>query len=89
MVVFGMYLEAIKMCLLVRELKTREKLQTIICMTGQHKEMLDQVLIPFDVVLGYDLLIMKSKQALFDVAINILEKLKRVIEEVKSDLVLV
>lgn len=89
MVVFGTRPEAIKMCPLVKELKTREKLNTVVCVTGQHREMLDQVLTAFDVVPDYDLSIMKAKQTLFDVTINILEKMKVVLEEVKPDVVLV
>ncbi len=89
MVVFGTRPEAIKMCPLVIELKTREKLNTIVCVTGQHREMLDQVLTAFDVVPDYDLSIMKAKQTLFDVTISILEEMKLVLEEVKPDVVLV
>lgn len=89
MVVFGTRPEAIKMCPLVKELKTRDKLDTVVCVTGQHREMLDQVLDAFDVVPDYDLSIMKAKQTLFDVTINILEKMKSVLEEVKPDVVLV
>ena len=89
MLVFGTRPEAIKMCPLVKELKTRETLKTIVCVTGQHREMLDQVLTVFDVVPDYDLSIMKTKQTLFDVTINILEKMKAVLEEVKPDVVLV
>jgi len=89
MVVFGTRPEAIKMCPLVKELKTREKLSTIVCVTGQHREMLDQVLFAFDVMPDYDLSIMKAKQTLFDVTINILEKMKAVLEDVKPDVVLV
>jgi UDP-N-acetylglucosamine 2-epimerase (non-hydrolysing) len=89
MVVFGTRPEAIKMCPLVKELKTRETLETIVCVTGQHREMLDQVLDAFKVVPDFDLSIMKAKQTLFDVTINILEKMKSVLEEVKPDVVLV
>lgn len=89
MVVFGTRPEAIKMCPLVKELKTREKLDTVVCVTGQHREMLDQVLDAFDVVPDYDLSIMKANQTLFDVTINILQKMKAVLEEVKPDIVLV
>lgn len=89
MLVFGTRPEAIKMCPLVKELKTREKLNTIVCVTGQHREMLDQVLTAFDVEPDYDLSIMKAKQTLFDVTISILEKMKSVLEEVKPDVVLV
>ena len=89
MVVFGTRPEAIKMCPLVIELKTREKLNTIVCVTGQHREMLDQVLTAFNVVPDYDLSIMKKRQTLFDVTISILEKMKTVLEEIKPDVVLV
>lgn len=89
MVVFGTRPEAIKMCPLVKELKTREKINTVVCVTGQHREMLDQVLTAFDVVPDYDLSIMKTKQTLFDVTTNILDKMKAVLEEVKPDVVLV
>ena len=61
MVVFGTRPEAIKMCPLVKELKTREKLNTVVCVTGQHREMLDQVLTAFNVVPDYDLSIMRAK----------------------------
>ena len=67
MIVFGTRPEAIKMCPLVKELKSRQSLNTIVCVTGQHREMLDQVLTAFDVKPDYDLSIMKSKQTLFDV----------------------
>ena len=89
MVVFGTRPEAIKMCPLVKELKTREKLDTVVCVTGQHREMLDQVLDAFSVVPDFDLSIMKAKQTLFDVTIGILEKMKEVLEQVKPDVVLV
>src|SRR5690606_16224148 len=89
MVVFGTRPEAIKMCPLVKELKSRENFETIVCVTGQHREMLDQVLEAFHVTPDYDLSIMKSKQTLFDVTINILERMRAVLEEVKPDVVLV
>ncbi|GGI66322.1 non-hydrolyzing UDP-N-acetylglucosamine 2-epimerase [Enterococcus alcedinis] len=89
MVVFGTRPEAIKMCPLVKELKTRESLDTIVCVTGQHRQMLDQVLETFEIEPDYDLSIMKSKQTLFDVTINILDRMKDVLEEVKPDIVLV
>lgn len=89
MVVFGTRPEAIKMCPLVKELKTRKSLNTIVCVTGQHREMLDQVLTVFNVVPDFDLSIMKEKQTLFDVTIIILEKLKTLLQEVKPDVVLV
>lgn len=87
--VFGTRPEAIKMCPLVNELKTRENLQTIVCVTGQHRQMLDQVLEAFDVVPDYDLSIMKDRQTLFDVTTNILNRIKEVLEEVKPNVVLV
>lgn len=89
MVVFGTRPEAIKMCPLVKELKTRDRLDTVVCVTGQHREMLDQVLDAFNVVPDFDLSIMKEKQTLFDVTINILEKMKAVLDEVRPDVVLV
>ncbi len=89
MVVFGTRPEAIKMCPLVKELKTRDNLDTIVCVTGQHREMLDQVLDAFNILPDFDLSIMKAKQSLFDVTINILEKMKDILEEVKPDVVLV
>lgn len=89
MIVFGTRPEAIKMCPLVKELKTRKKLETIVCVTGQHREMLDQVLQAFDIVPEFDLSIMKSNQTLFDVTQNILSKMKDTLEQVKPDIVLV
>ncbi len=89
MLVFGTRPEAIKMCPLVNELKTRKNLQTIVCVTGQHRQMLDQVLSAFNVKPDYDLSIMKDKQTLFDVTINILEKIRAILEEAKPDVVLV
>lgn len=86
---FGTRPEAIKMCPLVKELKTRENIETIVCVTGQHREMLDQVLQAFDVQPDYDLSIMKSKQTLFDVTINILDRMKDVLEKERPDVVLV
>ena len=77
------------MCPLVKELKNREMLETIVCVTGQHLQMLDQVLEVFEVIPDYDLSIMRAKQSLFDVTINILGKIKDVLEEVKPDVVLV
>lgn len=77
------------MCPLVNELKKRKKLETIVCVTGQHRQMLDQVLKVFNVVPDYDLSIMRDKQTLFDVTINILKNIKQVLEAVKPDIVLV
>ena len=89
MLVFGTRPEAIKMCPLVNELKTRKNIRTIVCVTGQHRQMLDQVLEVFHVIPDYDLSIMKQKQTLFEVTINILEGVKTVLEEVRPDIVLV
>lgn len=89
MLVFGTRPEAIKMCPLVNELKKRKNIEAIVCVTGQHRQMLDQVLEAFSVVPDYDLSIMKDKQTLFDVTVNILEKIKAVLEKVKPDVVLV
>lgn len=89
MLVFGTRPEAIKMCPLVKELKSRKNLITKVCVTGQHREMLHQVLKVFDVKPDYDLDIMKSKQTLFDVTVNILERIKEVLEIEKPDVVLV
>mgnify|MGYP003310764358 CR=1 FL=1 len=89
MLVFGTRPEAIKMCPLVNELKTRKNIETIVCVTGQHRQMLDQVLDAFRVVPDYDLSIMKDKQTLFDITTNILTRIKEVLETVKPDMVLV
>lgn len=89
MLVFGTRPEAIKMCPLVKELKKREKIEVLVCVTGQHRQMLDQVLRIFDVIPDYDLSIMKVQQSLFDITSNILNSIKGVLEESKPDLVLV
>lgn len=89
MLVFGTRPEAIKMCPLVNELKKRPTIETIVCVTGQHRQMLDQVLTTFGVVPDYDLSIMKQGQTLFDITTGILEKIKSVLEEAKPDVVLV
>lgn len=77
------------MCPLVNELKSRKGLKTIVCVTGQHRQMLDQVLEAFSVIPDYDLSIMKERQTLFDVTTNILNRIKEVLEKVKPDVVLV
>ena len=89
MLVFGTRPEAIKMCPLVNELKKRKELQTVVCVTGQHRQMLDMVLEAFDVTPDYDLSIMKDKQTLFDVTTNILNRIREVLEKEKPDVVLV
>ena len=89
MLVFGTRPEAIKMCPLVNELKSRKNLQTVVCVTGQHRSMLDQVLEAFSVTPDYDLSIMKDKQTLFDITSAILLKIKPVLESEKPDICLV
>ena len=89
MLVFGTRPEAIKMCPLVKELKTRKNIEVKVCVTGQHKEMLQQVLECFDVVPDYNLEIMKEKQTLFDITTNIISKIKPVLEKEKPDIILV
>lgn len=90
LIVFGTRPEAIKMCPLVNELKSRpSSFKTIVCITGQHREMLQQVPDVFKVVPDYDLDIMKKGQTLFDITMSILDKIKPVLEEVNPDVVLV
>ncbi len=89
MLVFGTRPEAIKMCPLVNELKKRENLQIVVCVTGQHRQMLDMVLDAFHVVPDYDLSIMKEQQTLFDVTTNILNRIREVLEREHPDVVLV
>ena len=89
MLVFGTRPEAIKMCPLVNELKTRDGIKTVVCVTGQHRQMLDMVLDTFGVVPDYDLSIMKAGQTLFDITTNILNGIGSVLDEVRPDVVLV
>lgn len=89
MVVFGTRPEAIKMCPLVKELKIRKEVNTLVCVTGQHREMLDQVLDTFSVVPDYDLFIMKAGQDLFGITVNILKNIKVILQKAKPDVVLV
>ena len=90
MLVFGTRPEAIKMCPLVNELKKRSHVfNTCVCVTGQHRQMLDQVLETFRVTPDYDLSIMKDKQSLFSITVDILEKIKNVLEQEMPDVVLV
>lgn len=89
MLVFGTRPEAIKMCPLVNELKKRNRMKIVVCVTGQHRQMLDQVLEIFHVVPDYDLSIMKEEQNLFDVTTNILNKIKNVLEEINPDVCLI
>ena len=90
MLVFGTRPEAIKMSPLVKEFqKYPEKFETIVCVTGQHREMLDQVLRIFDIQPDYDLNIMKQGQDLYDVTARVLTGMRDVLKEVKPDVVLV
>jgi len=90
MLVFGTRPEAIKMCPLARELRRRaDDFETVVCVTGQHREMLDQVLRAFDVEPDCDLAVMRPGQTLFDITCEVLLKLKRVIETERPDAVLV
>jgi len=89
MVVFGTRPEAIKMCPLVLALKKEPSLETVVCVTGQHKEMLDQVLAVFQVVPDIRLEVMKARQTLFDITTEILRGMEKVLEEVQPDYVLV
>lgn len=89
MLVFGTRPEAIKMCPLVNVLKQNTELETVVCVTGQHREMLQQVLEVFKVTPDYDLDIMKEGQTLYSITTSILDKIKSVLEKEKPDIVLV
>ena len=89
MSIFGTRPEAIKMAPLVKELERRKEIESIVCVTAQHREMLDQVLNTFDIKPDYDLNIMKQGQSLADVTTRALVGLEEVIKEVKPDIVLV
>lgn len=89
LLVFGTRPEAIKMCPLVNELKSRKNIRVLVCVTGQHRQMLDQVLNAFNVVPDYDLSVMKDKQTLFDVTTNILNTIGDVLQKERPDVVLV
>ena len=89
MSIFGTRPEAIKMAPLVKELERRKEIESIVCVTAQHREMLDQVLNTFDIKPNYDLNIMKQGQSLADVTTRALVGLEEVIKEVKPDIVLV
>lgn len=89
MLVFGTRPEAIKMCPLILELKKRASIKTIVCVTAQHRQMLDQVLKTFGIVPDYDLNIMKDRQTLFDITTGVLNGIRSVLEEAKPDVVLV
>ncbi|MDY2637340.1 MAG: UDP-N-acetylglucosamine 2-epimerase (non-hydrolyzing) [Phascolarctobacterium sp.] len=89
MLVFGTRPEAIKMCPLIKELKSRNSIETIVCVTAQHREMLDQVLKTFKITPNYDLNVMKNRQTLFDITTNVSNGMKEILETVKPDIVLV
>lgn len=89
LIVFGTRPEAIKMCPLVKELKKEKSMETIVCVTGQHRQMLDMVLEAFDVEPDYDLSVMKDKQTLYDVTCSVMLKIKDVLEKTRPDIVLV
>jgi len=89
MLVFGTRPEAVKMCPLMKELNKEKEFETICCVTGQHRQMLKQVLQAFQVEPDYDLAIMKDRQTLFDVTVNVLNGMKKVLEKERPDVVLV
>ncbi len=89
MTVFGTRPEAIKICPLINEMKKRPSLEVIVCVTAQHRQMLDQVLKTFRVTPDYDLNIMKNRQTLFDITTSILNGIKEILEKEKPDVVLV
>lgn len=89
LLVFGTRPEAIKMCPLVNEFKSRDTIKTIVCVTGQHRQMLDQILKTFKVVPDFNLSVMQDRQTLFDITVSILSRIKKVLEEVHPDVVLV
>lgn len=89
MCVFGTRPEAIKMCPLVQELKRRSGFKTVVCVTGQHREMLKQVLQVFQIEPEHDLSVMREEQDLFDITTSVLNGMKQVLEEERPDIVLV
>lgn len=89
MSVFGTRPEAIKMCPLIKEFQSHADITSLVCITGQHRDMLKEVLETFTVKPDYDLNIMKKEQDLFDITINILDKIKSILIKEKPDLVLV
>ena len=89
MVVFGTRPEAIKMAPLCHRLREQKDIETIICVTAQHRKMLDQVLSIFDLIPDIDLNVMKTGQDLYDVTSNILLKMRDILKEEKPDMVLV
>ena len=89
MTVFGTRPEAIKMCPLVNEMKKREGLEVVVCVTAQHRQMLDQVLSTFHVTPDYDLNLMKDRQTLFDITTGVMNGMREVLEKEQPDVVLV
>lgn len=89
LLIFGTRPEAIKMCPLVIELKSRAGFDTKVCVTGQHREMLDSVLRAFNVEPDYDLNIMKQQQTLYDITTSVLTKMQQLLDDVKPDIILV
>ncbi len=89
MSVFGTRPEAVKMAPLVKELERYDELESIVCVTAQHREMLDQVLDIFKLEAHYDLNIMKDRQTLTGITVRVLEGLEKVLDEVRPDIVLV
>ena len=89
LLVFGTRPEAIKMCPLALELKRHKEIQTVVCLTGQHREMLRQVMDAFNLMEDYNLDIMRPKQTLTTITCDILEKLEPVLQKEKPDVVLV
>ncbi len=89
MTVFGTRPEAIKMCPLVNEMKKREGLEVVVCVTAQHRQMLDQVLSTFHVAPDYDLNLMKDRQTLFDITTGVMNGMREVLEKERPDVVLV
>ena len=89
LVVFGTRPEAIKMCPVINELKKRKNIEVVTCVSGQHRELLDNVLSIFGVKSDYDLKIMENSQSLFDITEKILDRVKLVLEIERPDIVLV
>ncbi len=89
LLIFGTRPEAIKMCPLISELRARSNVETVVCVTGQHREMLDSVLDAFSVTPDYDLALMREGQTLFDITAGALLAIRRVLELERPDLVLV
>ena len=89
LIIFGTRPEAIKMCPVVKAFQNNTKIQTVVCVTGQHREMLKQVLDIFEIKPDYDLNIMKPNQTLYDITIDILNSIREVFLKEQPDLVLV